>query len=116
MIRPLNELNEIPPWARYSRTSKAAAVSMKAAVKGYEPMVLDFIRSKEGHGATADEVLVGLGLTHQNGSARVSTLAKKELIIKSGRQRKTRSGRKAEVYVAAVFAKEKANGENKECE
>jgi len=109
VIRPLNELNEIPPYARYSRTSKAAAVSMKDSAKSYEVMVLDYIREQGESGATADECLVSLGLTHQNGSARVSTLKRNGWVIDSGRQRRTRSGRKAAVLVAAVFVKEKTN-------
>jgi predicted transcriptional regulator len=79
---------------------------MKGCAGTYEAKVLDFIRSRDHYGATADECLVQLGLTHQNGSARVSTLAQKGLIIRSYRKRITRSGRKAFVYVAAGFARE----------
>ncbi len=96
----------ILPFARRSDTSKEAAESMAGAAPGYEADVLRFIRCSEGYGATADECLVWLKLSHQNGSARVSELAKKGLIVKAGRRRKTRSGRNAEVYVAAVFARE----------
>lgn len=98
----------LAPYASYSSTSREAAESMKGCVGNYEALVLDFIRSRDTYGATADECLVQLGLTHQNGSARVSTLAKKQLIIRSSRKRITRSGRKAFVYVAASVLK----GEN----
>jgi len=102
----------LAPYARYSSTSREAAESMQGVAKGYEAMVLDFIRERAHYGATADECLVQLGLTHQNGSARVSTLAKKGLIIRSKRadgafrKRLTRSGRKAFVYVAAGIERE----------
>ncbi len=99
-------MTKILPFARRSDTSKEAAESMVEAASGYEADVLDYIRLRGALGATADECLVWLNLSHQNGSARVSELAKKGLIIKSGRRRKTRSGRNAEVYVAAVFARE----------
>ena len=96
----------LPPYARYSSTSREAAESMRNVAGGYEAKVLDYIRQTDRNGATADEVLHALGLTHQNGSARVSTLAKKGLIIKTARKRLTRSGRRAYVYVAAIFARE----------
>ena len=99
----------LAPYARYSSTSREAAESMKGCVGTYEAMVLDFIRSRDAYGATADECLVQLGLTHQNGSARVSTLAQKGKIIRSSRKRVTRSGRKAWVYVAQGIERE---GEN----
>jgi hypothetical protein len=89
-----------PPYARHSSTSREAAENMKESAPTYEARVLDFIRSRDRYGATADECLVQLGLTHQNGSARVSELAKKQLIIRSSRKRLTRSGGKAFVYVA----------------
>jgi len=98
--------HELPPYARYSDTSREAAESMRDSAPSYEALVLNYIRETESYGATADECLHALGLTHQNGSARVSTLAKKQLIIRTNRKRMTRSGRRAYVYVAAVFARE----------
>ena len=59
---------------------------MKGSAKGCESIVLDHIRSMGKYGATADECLHELGLTHQNGSARVSTLASKGLIIRTATQ------------------------------
>jgi predicted transcriptional regulator len=79
---------------------------MRDSALTYEALVLDYIRGMQDYGATADECLHNLGLSHQNGSARVSTLAKKQLIIRTNRKRMTRSGRRAYVYVAAVFARE----------
>jgi hypothetical protein len=102
--------DDFVPFARHSSTSREAAESMRDVAGGYEAKVLDFIRSRDHYGATADECLVQLGLTHQNGSARVSTLAQKGLIIRSYRKRITRSGRKAFVYVAAGYEKEGVDG------
>ena len=89
-----------PPFVAHSDTSRAAAESMKKVAPSYEAQVLDFIRRRGSYGATADECLEALGLTHQNGSARVSTLARKGAIIRTDKGRLTRSGRMARVYVA----------------
>ena len=90
----------IPPHVAGSDTSKAAAESMRGRAQTDHARVLDFITEQGVEGATADEVLVALALTHQNGSARVSTLASLRQIEDSGARRKTRSGRMAAVYVA----------------
>lgn len=94
------------PYVRHSSTSKAAARAIQPVAATYEAQVLDFIRSREARGATADECLEALALSHQNGSARVSTLAKREQIVRTSQRRKTRSGRTAYVYVAPEFAVE----------
>lgn len=88
------------PYVWHSETSKEAAKSIEPSAGTWEGIVLDHIRSQGKHGATADECLHELGLTHQNGSARVSTLAKKGLIIRTNTKRLTRSGRRAFVYVS----------------
>lgn len=88
------------PYASGSVTSMAAAVSMASSAESYRQKVLEFVRAQGAHGATSDEVQSGLGLTHQNGSARVSELANRfKLIVDSGKTRPTKSGRKAVVYV-----------------
>ena len=96
------------PYARHSDTSKAAALSMKTVAKGFEWLVFKHILKTGWHGCTSDEACEALNLTHQNGSARVSTLAKKGMIIRTERKRKTRSGRAAYVYMAG----ENQNGIN----
>lgn len=92
------------PFVAGSETSEAAARSMEDSAVSYEMMVLNFIRSRGEHGATADECQAALGLTHQNGSARVSILAGRGAIIRTEEKRKTRQGRGAFVYVAPEFA------------
>lgn len=103
---PPKRLREVGrPWplpsAPDSDTSADAADSMKGKAGAIRLDVLAFIRRRGDEGATADEVQVALGLTHQTSSARVSELANKfEMIEDSGRRRKTRSGSKAAVYVS----------------
>lgn len=97
--------DDLPPFVSGSSTSLAAAVSMRGSARTYREKVLDFIRGKGAYGATSDEVQVALGLTHQNGSARVSELVNRyQRIVDSGRKRPTRSGRKAVVYVSINYA------------
>lgn len=51
-------------------------------------------------GATTDEIEVALGGRHQSVSPRVIELERAGLIHRNGEKRATRSGRKANVYVA----------------
>jgi hypothetical protein len=88
-----------PPSAAGSDTSLAAARSMRRPSQRYRELVLGYIEARGERGATADEVQAALRLSHQNGSARVSELAKHGFIVDSGMRRVTRSGRRAAVYV-----------------
>ena len=97
----IDHMNELPPHVRHSDTSYAAALSMKTVAKGFEWLVFKHILKTGWHGCTSDEACEALNLTHQNGSARVSTLAKKGMIIRTERKRETRSGRAAYVYCVA---------------
>lgn len=58
--------------------------------------VLDFIRSRGWHGATADECEVALGHGHQ----RIADLRRKGAIVKGSATRATRAGRQAHVWIA----------------
>lgn len=58
-----------------------------------------FITSRGLQGATCDEVEAALGLPHQTASARVYDLAGGGQITADGQTRKTRSNRKARVWV-----------------
>lgn len=93
-----------PPSAAGSETSQAAARSMRRPAPRYREQVLYFIARQGAAGATSDEVQAALGLSHQNGSARVSELAKYGFVVDSGVRRVTRSGRKAVVYVVPGVA------------
>lgn len=97
------------PFVAGSETSEAAADSMEDSVLTYERMVFQFIHARAARGATSDECQVALGLTHQNGSARVSTLAMRGAIVRTEEKRKTRSGRGAFVYISKEVAGEMQN-------
>jgi hypothetical protein len=92
------------PYVRDSDTSKAAAASIDPIAGCYEARVFAYIASRGAYGATADEVQAALDLSHQNGSARVSMLARRGAIVLNGLKRKTRQGRAAGVYVVAGVA------------
>jgi hypothetical protein len=98
------------PFVHGSETSREAAVSMVRPATRLRLEVLKFIENEGERGATADEVQLGLGLTHQTGSARVSELAHGGQIVDSGLRRATRSGRSAVVYRAAAAGGDHANG------
>jgi hypothetical protein len=88
------------PYVKGSATSKSAAESMVTSAESIRQRIRDFIYMAGSHGATADEVQLHLGLTHQTASARVSELANKFGHLKdSGKTRATRSKRQAVVYV-----------------
>jgi len=97
-------MGQTNPYIAGSETSKDAAESMESSAESYEIMVLNFVRNSGTRGATADECQSALGLTHQNGSARVSMLARRGAIVRTDAKRKTRQGRGAFVYVAPEFA------------
>jgi hypothetical protein len=86
----------------YSREAYASIAGRELSDEQY---VLDYITYRQFDGATCDEVEQALGLTHQNASARVHTLAKKGLITLSGEARKTRSMRRAGVYVSTKLVR-----------
>jgi hypothetical protein len=89
---PTNDQSEQP--ARWTLGSAHRAMD------GMRERVLGAIRDLGEHGATCDDVEVVLDMTHQTASARVHELAWAGFIQDSGRQRKTRSGRAAIVWVA----------------
>ena len=92
----------LPPFQAHSQTSLEAALSVMTTAATDRKRILEFIRSRDPFpGASSDECQVEFGLTHQTGSARVSELLQMGLIIESGRKRKTRAGRNADVYVIA---------------
>ena len=94
-------MGEQVPFASGSETSRQAAASMKDQSARDRMRVLECILSRGDSGATCDEVEVLLGMVHQSASARVSELFHKYgRITKSGRVRKTRSGRNATVWIA----------------
>lgn len=82
-----------------SDTSLAAAESIERQAPTMQRAVLDCIVRGAQCRRTCDEVEVWLDMSHQTASARIRELAKAGTIVDSGQRRKTRSGRKAAVYV-----------------
>lgn len=95
-----------PKFAAGSDTSEEAAESMAEHAPGLEAKVLAAIVVFGMAGATTDELEAALKMTHQTCSARVNGLAERGAIADSGERRKTRSGRRATVYVAAEYLTE----------
>lgn len=92
-------MNETLPFVQGSRTSEAAAASKRSRVTNDAAIVLEFITNRGAEGATDDEIEVGLRFSHQSASARRNGLVRKGLVCDSGGERKTRSGRKATVWI-----------------
>ena len=88
----------------HTPTSKAAAESIVPVLGRLQAMILAHYQREKYRGATCDEVEAALGLKHQTCSARIRELRDKGLLVDSGYQRKTRSGRKAAVMVVPAFA------------
>jgi predicted transcriptional regulator len=82
--------------------SQEAHESIKPQKQFICDRVMESIKARHSQGMTCDEVEIALGLTHQTASARVNELMKKKLIIDSTLRRKTRSGRKATVWICPV--------------
>lgn len=93
--------NGLPPHQAHSETSRAAAIAAIPNAATDRARILDFIRKRGAQGATSDECQAAFGLAHQTGSARVAELLQSGQIIESGRQRKTRRNRNADVLVIA---------------
>lgn len=80
-------------------TSRSAAASIQGVLSSLQAKVLGWIRSRESDGATCDEIEAELNMKHQTASARIRELVLKDRVCDSGMRRKTRSKRKAVVYV-----------------
>lgn len=87
------------PYVPGSPTSRAAAVSVADDLNRLERAVLDRLESAGMAGHTDDELEVLTGMSHQTVSARRRTLVLKNMVMDSGKQRPTRSGRKAVAWV-----------------
>lgn len=61
--------------------------------------IVKAIEATGAAGMTCDEVETALSLPHQTASARISEMLHQDVIRDTGRQRKTRRGRGARVYV-----------------
>ena len=91
------------PFAQGSDTSAEAADSMKDHADRLRREVYNNISLSIMDGRTCDEVEDAMSERHQTISARINELRDGGLIVDSGFRRKTRSKRKAVVYVATKY-------------
>jgi predicted transcriptional regulator len=83
-----------------TETSRDAALSIQEACGRLERMVVDAITAHGGLMCDAVEEITGL--SHQCASARINALTKRGVLKDSGVKARTRSGRKAIVWVKAA--------------
>ena len=84
------------PYVR-SETSRAAATAARGASRDMAWRILDWIKARGGQ--TCDEVETGMKLLHQSASAKIRWLVLEGHLVDSTRQRPTRCGRMAVVWV-----------------
>lgn len=87
------------PFVRGSDTSREAAIAKQKTSAADEALVYAFLEKRGATGATDDEIESGLGMSHQNASARRNGLVKKGRVKDSGERRKTRYNRAAAVWI-----------------
>lgn len=93
----------VPPYQAHSPTSREAASSMLESLDACQRRVYQFIALRgRWRGATDEEIQVALEMNPSTERPRRIELCNKGLIENSGRTRKTRSGRKATVWVPTV--------------
>ena len=91
---------EIAPHVAGSQTSKAAASEMSPYLGRLQACVFDYIASRGPLGATDQEVQEALSIDSSTQRPRRCELAKKGLIRQAGIERETKSGRRAQVWIA----------------
>lgn len=94
--------NETLPFVRGSETSELAAqTANRRKVERDRNRLLNLLRGRGTVGATDDEMQATLSLEGNTQRPRRGELLKKGLIRKTGVRRPTRTGKLADVYVAA---------------
>jgi hypothetical protein len=91
-----------PPVVRGSDTSKDAGASMLGQAPVLRARVLALIAAAGASGHTCDEIEQLMRMRHQTASARICELRDRNQVRDSGLRRKTRSGRRAVVWVAVA--------------
>ena len=93
-------VEETAPHVAGSKTSKAAASEISPYLGRLQACVFDYIASRGPLGATDQEVQEALSIDSSTQRPRRYELANKGLIRQAGIKRKTKSGRKAQVWIA----------------
>lgn len=83
----------------YRHESRLAFDAVTPSIGELAQRVLDLVRSSGSHGATCDEAIAILGLTHQTASPRFTELEAKGFIVRTDKRRRTRSGNQAAIYI-----------------
>ena len=91
-------------------TSIEAAESVKHITPGVRATVLDLIRGAGSMGHTDDEIERHLDRSHQSVSPRRCELMLSGEVVWSGLYRKTRTGRKARVWVTPEYGPRRIDG------
>lgn len=97
-----------PPAQRHSETSVAAAEAVAPLAKTYRAMVCEVIREAGAAGMTDEEIIDATGLPPSTARPRRIELVGLGMVRDSGTTRKTRSGRKAAVWVIVTKNSEAA--------
>ena len=92
--------NGKPPFQAHSATSRASAREIEPEAQTLQGRVLSAIRAAEHGGMTDEELQTDLEMNPSTQRPRRRELQLKKLIRDSGRTRRTKSGRKAVVWVA----------------
>ena len=87
------------PFVSGSRTSEAAAESMKPTAESLRIQVLQFLEAMGGKGATDEEIQYALQMPGNTERPRRRELELAGFITKNGHERQTNSGRWAVVWV-----------------
>lgn len=77
---------------------------MQSTVERDRANILSFLRGMGTYGATDDEMQDTLPMNANTQRPRRGELAQDGLIVRSGEKRPTRTGRRADVWVAKEFA------------
>jgi hypothetical protein len=85
-------------------TSRQAAADIAPRLSALHQDILAHIQRSADHGATCDELEHTLALRHQTCGPRLRELALSGAIVDTGMRRRTRSGRKAIVWLAREWA------------
>ena len=88
-----------PPFQGHSPTSRAAAQQIASPARSLKSRVHDFIARRGDSGCTDEEIQIALEMNPSTQRPRRVDLVRDGVGEDSGRQRKTRSGRNATVWV-----------------
>jgi len=92
-----------PPSAK-TETSRQAAAEIATRLSAIQQDILAHLQRSGEHGGTCDELEEAMRLRHQTCGPRLRELALSGAIVDTGMRRKTRSGRRAIVWLAREWA------------